>query len=103
VFPVLACNDIIDRDIDQFTTKTVRGFLDLEGPLSPLGKSFMVGHNYSALPVGRIFDGKVAAKDGVTWLKLWTYIPNTPQYQAYLEYVDFGVYWAVSVGVMLEG
>lgn len=103
IFPVLACNDIIDRDQDQFTPETVRGFMELEGTLSPLGKSFMVGHNYSSLPVGRIFDGESMKKDGITWLKLWTYIPNTPQYQAYLENVDFGVYWAVSVGVMLGG
>ena len=102
VFPVLACNDVIDRDVDQFTTDTVKGFLDLEGPLSPLGKSFLVGHNHTSLPVGRIFDGEVAKKDSVTWLKLWTYIPNTEQYKSYLENVDFGVYWAVSVGVMLN-
>jgi hypothetical protein len=103
VFPVLACNDIIDRDQDQFTAETVAGFMALEGTLSPLGKSFMVGHNYQSLPVGRIFDGEAIKQDGVNWLRLWTYIPNTPQYQAYLENVDFGVYWAVSVGVMLGG
>ena len=101
VFPVLACNDVIDRDVDQFTTETVKGFMNLEGPLSPVGKSFMVGHDYSKLPVGRIFDGETVTKDDITHLKLWTYIPNTEQYKSYLENVDFGVYWAVSVGVML--
>ncbi len=103
VFPVMACNDVIDRDLDQFTTETVSGFMDLQGPLSPLGKSFMVGHDYRSLPVGRIFDGGAVKEGNITWLRLWTYIPNTPQYHDYLENVDFGVYWAVSVGVMLNG
>lgn len=101
VLPILACNDIVDRDLDQFTKETVRGFMKLEGPLSPIGKSFMVGHDYTNLPIGRIFDGKTANEGGVEWLKLWTYVPNTEQYKSYLENVDFGVYWAVSVGVML--
>lgn len=103
VFPVLAANDIIDRDVDRFTPDTIRGFMDLEGPLNPVGKSFMVGHDYSKLPVGRIFDGGAVEEDGVNWLKLWTYMPNTEQYKSFLENVDFGIYWAVSVGVMLGG
>lgn len=103
IFPVLACNDIIDRDTDQFTAETVSGFMELAGPLSPIGKSFMVGHDYRSLPVGRIFDGAAEKIEGVNWLKLWTYMPNTEQYKSYLENVDFGIYWAVSVGVMLGG
>lgn len=103
VFPVLACNDLVDRDVDQFSTETVKDFAKLPGDLSPIGKSFLVGHDHHSLPVGRIFDGRSEKQGDTTWLKLWTYIPNTEQYKSYLENVDFGVYWAVSVGVMLNG
>lgn len=109
VFPVLACNDIIDRDMDRFPPETVAGFAALQGPLSPIGKSFMVGHDtrgtngYSGMPVGRVFDA-LATQDGqVNWLNCDVYIPNTDQNKSYLENVDFGIYWAVSVGVMLGG
>lgn len=109
VFPVLACNDIIDRDMDRFPPETVAGFAALQGPLSPIGKSFMVGHDtrgtngYSGMPVGRVFDAAAVAEGNVNWLRTEVYIPNTDQNKSYLENVDFGIYWAVSVGVMLGG
>lgn len=102
VIPTYACNDLVDRDNDAFRTSTVKEMHALTGALDPVGKSFMVGHDYSKLPVGRIFDKHVVREDGVTHLKLDSYIPNTEANKTYLENVDYGVYWAVSVGVMLE-
>jgi hypothetical protein len=100
--PVKALNDILDRDDDQFAAETVKGFAELEEPLSPIGKSFLVGHDRHSLAVGRIFDAYAEVNNGVTWLKNKIYIPNTAQYKDYLENVDFGIYWAVSVGVLVN-
>lgn len=100
--PIYACNDLPDRDVDQFTTDTVKGFHDLEGQLSPVGKSYMVSHDHRTLPVGRIFDKAIEKKDGITHLKLYSYIPNTDTNKSFIENLDFGVYWAVSVGVMIN-
>lgn len=101
VFPVMACNDVIDRDLDRFPEKTIKQFMRLPADQNPVGKSFMVGHNSMSLPIGRVFEGEATVEDEVNWLRLGVYIPNTPQYQAYLENVDYGIYWAVSVGVVL--
>lgn len=120
VFPTLSCNDLYDRDDERFVTDTVKGFAKLEEPYGPVGKSYMVGHDYSKLPVGRIFDvgtktvdlGTLSSKgvDGATidstskstFLTNWVYVPKTSANQQFIENLDFGVNWAVSVGVMLE-
>lgn len=102
VFSTWSCNDLEDRDIEKFTTDTVLDFAKLPQPFSPIGKSYMVGHDYTKLPVGRIFDASSEKKDGVTWLKNDVYIPRTDANKSLIENIDFGVNWAVSVGVMLE-
>lgn len=101
-FSTLSCNDMIDRDLDRFTTECVKDFASLEGALSPVGKSFMVSHDYSKLPVGRIFGVDTTKIEGTTFLTNEVYMPNTDQYKDFAENIDFGIYWAVSVGVMLE-
>jgi hypothetical protein len=100
-FSTLSCNDILDRDLDRFTTECVQDFAKLPGNLSPIGKSFMIGHDYEKLPVGRIFDATTKKIDGSTFLSNDVYLPNTPANKDYIDNVDYGVYWAVSVGVML--
>lgn len=102
VLPMWACNDLVDRDIDRFRTEAIRSFASLPQPFSPIGKSFMIGHDYTKLPVGRIFDAKTEVVEGVTFLKVYAYMPNTAQYAEYLENVDFGIHWAVSVGVVFN-
>ncbi len=103
VLPTLACNDLVDRDVDQFPTSTIKEFHKLNGQLGPVGKSFMVSHDHRTLPVGRIFDkGIETTDDGATHLKLYSYIPNTEANKSFIENLEFGVYWAVSVGVMLD-
>src|SRR4051794_7648233 len=117
VFPTLSCNDLIDRDDERFVTDTVKGFAKLDAPLGPNGKSYMVGHDYTKLPVGRIFDtstttvdlaalsGKApsgstagaTAADKATFLKNWVYVPKTTSNQPFIEGLDFGINWAVSV------
>jgi len=112
-FSTLACNDLYDRDDERFMPDTVSGFADLAGALSPVGKAYMVSHDYTKLPIGRIFD--VGTKDisvqnpsGHTmtktsrFLTAEVYIPNTDANKAFIENLDFGINWAVSVGVMLE-
>lgn len=100
-FKTYSCNDMPDRDDDQFVAECVKGFAALEGPFSPIGKSYMVGHDYSKLAVGRIFDADVETVKGVTFLTNQVYIPNTESNKSFIEGIDFGVNWAVSVGVML--
>lgn len=102
VFSTLSCNDLEDRDLDKFPTDTVKGFAALPSPYGPVGKSFMVGHDYTKMPVGRIFAADTQVIDGATFLTNKVYMPNTDQYKSFIENQDFGIYWAVSVGVMLE-
>jgi hypothetical protein len=102
VIPTLSCNTIPDRDDDYFDKETVQGFSKLPDPYGPNGKSFMVGHDYTNLPVGRIFDTNTKTIEGEEFLTNKVYIPNTDQYKSFIENVDFGINWAVSVGVMLE-
>src|SRR6202035_342563 len=109
VLPSLACNDLKDRDDDKFSTASVRAMVAMPQPYSFVGKGFMISHNHNVLPTGRIFDQKVVTAkigetegtDPVTFLQLFSYMPNTPQNKDYLENVDFGVYWAVSVGIQM--
>lgn len=100
-FKTLSCNDLEDRDDDQFTTECVRDFAKMPEPYSPIGKSYMVGHDYNKLPVGRIYDVATSNIDGVTFLTNEVYLPNTDANKSFIENVDYGIYWAVSVGVML--
>ncbi len=100
-FKTLSCNDLEDRDDDQFTTACVQDFAKLPEPLSPVGKSYMVSHDYTKMPVGRIFDVGTERIEGATFLTNEVYMPNTEQHKNFIENVDYGIYWAVSVGVML--
>lgn len=101
-FKTLSCNDLPDRDDDRFTTECVKGFAELPQPFSPIGKSFLIDHNYSmGAAKGRIFGAGIETISGATFLTNEVYIPNTPKNADYIEDIDFGVAWAVSVGVML--
>ena len=102
VFSTLSANTLPDRDDDYFDKETIQGFQELAAPYGPNGKSFMVGHDYSKLPVGRIFDTSGASAYGADFLTNKVYVPNTEQYKDFLENQDFGINWAVSVGVMLD-
>ena len=101
-FKTLSCNDIPDRDDDRFTTNCVKGFAELEQPFSPTGKSYMLDHEYKvANAVGRIFGTDTQKVEGALFLTNEVYMPNTAQFQPLIEKIDFGINWAVSVGVML--
>jgi hypothetical protein len=102
VFPTLSCNTMPDRDDDYFDKETVDGFAELPAPYGPNGKSYMVGHDYTKLPTGRIFDTGTADAMDTHFLTNMVYVPNTEQYKAFIENIDFGINWAVSVGVMLD-
>lgn len=101
-FKTLSCNDIPDRDDDRFVTECVKGFAELEQPFSPTGKSFMLDHEYKiANAVGRIFGTDTKKVDSALFLTNEVYIPNTEKNKNLIEDIDFGINWAVSVGVML--
>lgn len=102
VLPTWACNDLVDRDDDIFETQTLKDFVGLNPPFSPVGKSFMVGHDYTKLPVGRIFDAEIAKVEETTFLKTYSYIPNIEANKSYIENLDNGIYWAVSVGLLFN-
>lgn len=102
VFPTMSCNDMYDRDDDGFRRGCIDAFHALEAPYSFVGKSFMADHDYTVDKArGRIFDEEVVSDGGITFLKHWVYMPNTPQYQGLAEQMDFGMHWAVSVGAVL--
>lgn len=101
-FSTMSCNDMIDRDNDRFTTECVNDFAKLQGALSPVGKSFMVSHDYTKLPVGRIFGVDTKTVEGVKFLTNDVYMPKTEANKSYIDNLEYGIYWAVSVGVMLE-
>lgn len=101
-FNTLSCNDIVDRDDDQFTTQCVKDFAELPQPYSPTGKSFMLNHSRDVTQAaGRIFETDTTKEEGALFLQNGVYVPNTPQFQPLIERIDFGISWAVSVGVML--
>ena len=101
-FKTLSMNDRPDRDDDQFTTDTVREFASLPSPYSSVGKSYMADHEYTiANANGRIFGVGTDTVKGDLYLTNEVYIPNTPQFHPFIEKIDFGIQWAVSVGVML--
>lgn len=102
VFTTLSCNDLVDRDDDYFTTDTVKEFASLPEPYGAIGKSYMVGHDYSTLPVGRIFGAGTQDIDGATFMTNEVYVPRIDANKSFLENQEFGVYWAVSVGVLLD-
>lgn len=107
-FSTHSMNDIADRDDDQFSTKTVKGFATLPQPFSPIGKGFMVSHDTSKLAVGRIFDAGTGTfeynNQKFTKLTNDVYIPRTVSANAdFIENMEMGINWAVSVGVMLGG
>lgn len=107
-FTTHSCNDIPDRDDDKFTTSTVKEFATLPQPYSPTGKGFMVSHDTSKLAVGRIFDSGTGTftyeAQKHTKLTNDVYIPRTVAANAdFIENMEMGINWAVSVGVMLGG
>lgn len=102
VFTTLSCNDLPDRDDDQFTKECISDFASLEAPFSSVGKSFMLDHAYSVQnAVGRIFGVGTEKVSGANFLTNEVYVPNTESNQKLLEDIDFGINWAVSVGVVL--
>lgn len=102
VLPTLSCNDIIDRDDDQFTTECVKEFSELPQPYSPVGKSYMLDHSRSVQQaVGRIFDVGTKKIEGNEFLINDVYVPNTEKNRDFIEDVDYGINWAVSVGVVI--
>lgn len=101
-FDTLSCNDIVDRDDDQFKKDCIKDFSEMAQPYSSVGKSFMLDHDYSTKSqVGRIFDVDQKTSGGVNWLTNSVYVPNTAKNEGLIEDIDFGVSWAVSVGVVL--
>ena len=101
VFSTLSMNDLVDRDDEYFTTDTVKEFASLPDPFGFVGKSYMVGHDYTKLPVGRIFGVDTTEEHDALFLTNEIYIPRTDANKSFIENIDFGVNWAVSVGVML--
>lgn len=106
VVQTLSCNTLEDRDEDRFTEDCIADLHKLPAPFSFVGKGFMLDHTYKMdNAVGRIFDEGTAKGEmnGETfdWLTHEVYLPNTPQFAPLIEKMDFGIAWAVSVGLML--
>lgn len=107
VFDTMSCNDMYDRDDEGFRRGCIDQFTALEAPYSFVGKSFMLDHEYKVRnQVGRIFDEDTTKQsiDGVdvNFLRHSVYMPNTPENAQMATNIDFGIHWAVSVGVVIE-
>lgn len=101
-FTTLSCNDIPDRDDDFFSTQCVKDFAALEQPYSSVGKSYMVDHDYKiSNAMGRIFGVDTKKISGALFLTNEVYVPKTEANTKFIEDIDFGINWAVSVGVVL--
>ena len=100
--PIRAMNDQLDRDFDKFTEVCIDKLARNKGKTGPLGKPFMCSHIHGELANGRIYLAEKETIGKVNHLKLWVYVPNTPQYRDFVENIMFGVYWAVSVGVGVD-
>jgi len=100
-FPVRAMNTMLDRDYDGFTAPCIDKLVGNKGDSGPLGKPFLCSHFPSELANGRIYLAEKETAGQIDYLKLWVYIPNTYQYQDFIENIVYGVYWAVSVGVAM--
>jgi len=98
-FPIHAMNDKIDRDWEQFTLDSINRLATDKKDSGPLGKPFLFSHSRSEMAKGRIYLAETEKTGKITHLKLWVYIPNTSQYEPFIENLVYGVYWAVSVGV----
>jgi hypothetical protein len=101
-FPIRAMNNSIDRDWDMFSTACINKLVGNKKAPGPLGKPFICSHYPDDLANGRIYFAEKETLGQVDHLKLWVYIPNTNQYQDFIENILYGVYWAVSVGVSIS-
>jgi hypothetical protein len=107
-FKLDAMNDLYDRDDEKFTTDTVNEFAALPQPFSFVGKSYMVDHEYKmANARGRIFDvgdrhEGHADSDRPSSSSRPSTRPRRPQYADFIEGLEFGINWAVSVGVVVD-
>jgi len=106
-FKLDAMNDLYDRDDERFLPTTVDEFAKLPQPFSFVGKSYMVDHEYKMQNArGRIFDVGVEQRDtplgSTKMLTPSVYTPNRPQYADFIENLEFGINWAVSVGVVID-
>ena len=102
VFPIHAMNDGVDRDFDRFSKACIESLASDTGDNGVLGKPFLCSHLPGDLAKGRIYKVETEEEEGVTHLKPWIYIPNTPQYAEFIENILYGIYWAVSVGVIVN-
>jgi hypothetical protein len=103
VFSTWSCNDMYDRDDDGFRRGAIKQMTELQPPYSFVGKSFMLNHDYVVQSaVGRIFDERREVRDGIEFLVHDVYVPRIPSNEEFLANQDFGIYWAVSVGLVLE-
>lgn len=102
-FTANAMNNMYDRDDEAFTRQTVDEFAALPQPYSPIGKSYLTDHVHSVTAAkGRIFDVETKTIKGAHFLRPQIYTPKTAQYADFIENLDFGMSWAVSVGVVVD-
>lgn len=96
-------NDQVDRDYERFSREVLEQFAQ-----TLVGKSVLVGHNYSMAPIGRFFDARVVGEgvegeaNGASYLEAQFYAVATPQNEHDRRQIDGGVYSYVSIGFDAE-
>lgn len=102
IFPIVACDNELDRDFDKFTSSALKELSALF-----IGKTIICDHNRkNANQIARIFDAEVVkdtsitTKDGspLEQLKVWAYMLKNEDTQPVIDNIDAGIYKEVSVG-----
>ena len=101
-FPVLLCDNEVDRDYERFDEETLKQLAELF-----VGKTGISDHEWRAAgQVARIYrteivrdpERKTAAGDGYVGLKAWAYMLRTDANAALIADIEGGIKKEVSVG-----
>lgn len=93
-FKVLACNDLVDRDMERFTLRTLEKLADLY-----VGKTMIVDHRWSAEnQTARVYKTWVEERDGYHALMAKCYMLRNESTKDIIAAIEGGILREVSVG-----
>lgn len=106
IFPIVMCDNEIDRDYEHFTANTIKDFAEMFK-----GKTVICDHNYkNANQCARIFDTEVIHNPTVKTfdgqdlyqLKAFAYMLRNDANAEIIANIDAGIYKEVSVGCSVK-
>lgn len=98
LFRVVACNDQVDRDFEQFSEKTLHQLAKLY-----VGKTMLMDHNWTATgQSARVYAADVERRDRANCLVLRAYMLRSAATQPMIDAIEGGILKEVSVGCRTE-